>query len=158
MAADAPAPAGALPDSIASPTLRRLYRYWLDKHHAETLPGRRDIDPLEIPYALGWIVLLDVIESGADFRFRLYGSKVREFTKYDWTGRRWLELESQAWREDGYARLLTAVQTGLPRCSLRRIEWEHRSYAFESLILPLAADGKTVDQLMVGMVFTAAGA
>lgn len=157
MAADIPSPTGGLPDSISSPTLSRLYDYWRSKCKDGTLPARRDIDPLEMPYALGWIVLLEVIDGGADFRFRLYGSKVRDFTKYDWTGRRWLELESQAWREDGYARLLSVVRSGLPRSSLRYIEWEHRSYAFESLILPLAADGRTVDQMMVGMVFTASG-
>ena len=46
--------------SITDESLRRLYLYLDEKRGARAFPARRDIDPLDFPYLLGWILLLDV--------------------------------------------------------------------------------------------------
>lgn len=38
-----------MPLELSDPRLRRFYDYWQSKHRGECLPGRQDIDPLEIP-------------------------------------------------------------------------------------------------------------
>lgn len=40
------------------------------------LPNRRDIDPVDIPELLANIMLLDVVDGGTDFRYRLAGTAV----------------------------------------------------------------------------------
>jgi hypothetical protein len=69
--------------------LIQVHAYWESKRRpCGGLPGRADIDPLGMRYALGHLVLTDV-EAGDPPRFllRLVGSHVAERMGYDVTGR-----------------------------------------------------------------------
>ncbi|HVI90552.1 MAG TPA: PAS domain-containing protein [Dongiaceae bacterium] len=50
-------------------------RYW-QVIKTDRLPSRLDIDPIDIPDLLPNIMLLDVLEGGKDFRYRLAGTAV----------------------------------------------------------------------------------
>jgi hypothetical protein len=49
--------------------------YW-QAIKGDRLPSRHDIDPIDIPDLLANIMLLDVLESGKDFRYRLAGTEI----------------------------------------------------------------------------------
>src|SRR5579885_2176177 len=49
--------------------LVRLYRYWDAKRQGRPYPARRDIDPLDFPYVLGQMMLIDVAYDPLRFRF-----------------------------------------------------------------------------------------
>jgi hypothetical protein len=75
-------------DGFIMPHLRRraelcaLHGFWLDKklRASGRLPGRSSIRPEELKPWLGWINLLEVVDGGRDYVFRLYGSNIaREF-------------------------------------------------------------------------------
>lgn len=51
------------------------YNYW-SRLAADRLPKRSEIDPIAIQEALSNIMLLDVLEGGRDFRYRLAGGAV----------------------------------------------------------------------------------
>jgi hypothetical protein len=49
--------------------------YW-QAIKTDRLPSRHEIDPIDIPDLLPNIMLLDVLESGRDFRYRLAGTAI----------------------------------------------------------------------------------
>src|SRR3546814_12771432 len=54
-------------------------------------------------------MLLDILDGGADFRYRLYGSRIAERTGFDWTGRRLSEMSTNAFTGTFYAAVYRAV-------------------------------------------------
>jgi hypothetical protein len=80
---------------------RALYGYWRSRAHANPIPLRYDIDPVDIPHLLPSLSLLD---SGADLselRYRLAGTRVREIYGTEITGRTvfesGLQLKQEYW-------------------------------------------------------------
>src|SRR3546814_5878253 len=45
---------------LDKPALQQLYAYWDDKRAGRPYPTREDIDPLELKFILGCLLLLDV--------------------------------------------------------------------------------------------------
>ena len=54
--------------------LRRLLAYWLEKRGDRLFPAKAEIDPVEFPYILGYVTLVDVERDRRRYRFRLDGS------------------------------------------------------------------------------------
>lgn len=57
------------------PFFQPALQYW-QSLTGQGLPTRRDIDPVDIPDLLANVMLLDVLNDGADFRYRLAGTAV----------------------------------------------------------------------------------
>jgi hypothetical protein len=146
-------------DSFIPPDLRRraelcaLHRFWLDKKRRAggRLPRRSEIRPEDLKPWLGWVNLLEVVDGGRDFVFRLYGSNVaREFGR-DLTGRGVGDLPPE------HVPIVTApfarvIRERVPCASRHHILFEDgRSFVWERLILPLAEDGATVDILLIAL-------
>ncbi len=70
-------PSRELSDFLESEALLRLFEYWCSKRNGRLMPARRDIDPLEIPWALSKIFLID-FEPPDVFRYRLAGQEVSD--------------------------------------------------------------------------------
>ena len=72
------------------PELARFLDYWLDRRGDKAMPGRTDIDPMDIPDLLPGICLLEagnLASPTCKIRFRLAGTRLREMVGYDVTGR-----------------------------------------------------------------------
>jgi hypothetical protein len=69
-------PRDLLPDTAPGP-LHRFVAYWLDKAGDRRVPDFRDIDPVEIPWALRQLYVVRAVDGGSDFVYRLSGE---EFT------------------------------------------------------------------------------
>ena len=133
------------------PRVARLYRYWLSIHPAEGLPGRQHFDPVDVPELLPGIWLLDVQRKPFRLRYRLVGTAIVEAVGREVTGQ-WLDkahphLGGMAGFFERYRRAVEQKQPewrrGKPRI------WTHRDFGeIENLLLPLAADGATVDILI----------
>ena len=145
--------------AFEDPRLRRFYDYWLGKCRSGRLPARADIDPVEIPDLLPWIMLLDPVPGpkGYRFRMRLIGTGLVARAGRDATGYFYDEMLSKR----DVARFTTiyteVIKTGRPHhyhadIDISRLEGrEHLRY--ERLICPLATDGVTVDMLALIVVF-----
>jgi hypothetical protein len=71
-------------DPILGPALA----YWIQKRGNRPMPSRRDIDPTEIPRKiLPNLQLIDVVDGGARFRYRLVGTATVEAYGQDFTGK-----------------------------------------------------------------------
>lgn len=143
------------PENIQSRKLTELYEYWQRKHPApDLLPGRAQMDPLEIPALLPWLMLLDVGKRPEDIRYRLIGTRVVERIGKDLTGRCVGEGYWGDQSREILERYWKVVRTRVPEFSVRRVKGADGNWHdYEFLLLPLAADGVSVDMLLAGVGF-----
>ena len=73
------------PADFTDPRLPRLLDWWRGECGGEALPARA-IDPLALRFILGWLMIMEPLDGGADFRYRLYGSSIAEIMGRDLTG------------------------------------------------------------------------
>jgi len=139
-------------ESLAHPMHRDFYDFWRAIAPKQGLPGRHDSTPTDIPRLLPWMVLLDVdgLDIGRRFRIRLMGTGVVQRSGAESTGK-WLdEAVSGAQLKSLTAHLGAAVTDGEPVRYVNHSIIEGREHmVIDTLALPLAADGVTVDMLML---------
>jgi len=125
-----------------------LYEYWLRKGAGRAMPGRADIDPLDIPQLLANVFLMDVVPGPPQrFRFRLVGTRIAEL-EGEMTNKYLDEFVPNA---AGTALARHYEDTVEGRISVRRetLHWRKREYInYDVLLLPLSSDGRTVDMLV----------
>jgi hypothetical protein len=139
---------------------RRAFAYWRSKAPEGRLPGRSDIDPLEVPDLLPWLTLVDAIREGERLRLRcrLIGTEVVARFGRDITG---LYAE-EAYPADYLAKALETyaaiIESRCPNLSRHQIPIAGRDHAeYDRLILPLAEDGETVDMFLACFAFDVRG-
>lgn len=145
------------PDDLYCPRLQRLLGYWQAHRHGDALPGRDDVDPLELGWILGDLSLVEVHrgDGGLRFRFRLIGSRVAARFGFDATGR-WLEdFPGDTYRQHIGAAFAEVVARAGPFAERPNMVIDGMLHNYEILRLPLASDGRTVDMLMIGADFSA---
>jgi hypothetical protein len=151
------APQAALVADIAAnvrdPRLRRFYDYWMSKRGARRMPARRDIDPLEFPYLLGHLMLVDVLSDPQRFRVRLHGTNLVTRMHYDMTGRLLDDVPKPEWRTyvlDRCRGLAASGEALLLTNDLLLDGWTSR---YEALWLPFSDDGTHVNLLACAMIY-----
>ena len=85
---------------IKHPKLQQLYDYWSAKRGKRTMPSRADIDPLEMTFIIGNLILVDVIPgTPLGFRIRLHGTNLVERAHYELTGKMLDDLPQVQFRD-----------------------------------------------------------
>jgi hypothetical protein len=135
--------------------LRKLEAYWAGKCRPDGgLPCRADIDPIEMRFALGHVLLVDVERAPRPrFRHRLVGTHIVERAGYDATGRYLDEIpdtELAARVVESYERALATKQ---PVWQKLDDIVDGRSTKLELVRLPLASDGENVDMILSAAYF-----
>jgi hypothetical protein len=145
---------GGLSRVIKDEELSALYAYWRARCRPGALPGRQDIDPLDIPRLLKSVFLADVVGPERRVRYRLVGTEIVGRFGADFTGR---------YMDESVAEPLLGLLTRLywlvsstksaAYCeSTLRLDGK-QGVPICRLMLPLAADGTTVDLILGGHVF-----
>jgi hypothetical protein len=141
-----------LPADAVEPEFVTLYDYWRGKCRDGRLPGRRDIDPLDLPRTmLPNMLLLDVERGGAAprFRVRLAGTGFVALYGYEVTGRYFDELAPAAAVAPLMEALHAIVATREPRYLASPLTAPNKNFCWiKRFALPLAEDGETVDMVM----------
>ena len=140
------------PANLESPRLKRLYQDWQVRRRGRRMPARADFDILDLAYMLGDLNLLDVLRDPLRFRFRVHGTNATKRLGFDLTGRMVDDYPDPAYRDFANFHYRSIVEGRAPRRMLRDpfVTRDH-IIRWEGLILPLAADGETVDMLMGGL-------
>lgn len=139
------------------PVLRELLRYWHSKCGADgmdvRLPGRADLDPLELRGLLPHIYLIDVVrQSGTDrlqFRIRLLGERHVEVYGLGLVGKVIDDVFPPAVAAEFNRLYAAVVGRRAPLINrgqvswIRNKEWLH----YEGLHAPLSSDGSTIDAI-----------
>ncbi|HEV2302302.1 MAG TPA: PAS domain-containing protein [Stellaceae bacterium] len=141
---------------ITDPRLAEALAYWRRKCAGRAMPGRADIDPVEIPKLLPHVMLVDVLGPGR-YRYRLIGTENAIEHGINATG---LDLEDVLTGPDYRAHVLNlydecvAARRPLYSESLflspqSQIVERHTKVLF----MPLSEDGETVSIVFVIQVF-----
>lgn len=130
---------------------RPLFDYWEGRRAGRAAPGRRDIDPIDLPpLLLPHILLIDVEYSPLDFRYRLAGTASDSIHGQSLKGVRILDL-----RPEPFARILhgdlvrmtgdLAIQFTLLSFTNR----EGKTRRYRVLRLPLCNDAGRLEMILV---------
>lgn len=144
------------PEDLSAEPLRRLLDYWRARCRGDRLPARGDIDPLDLEFMLGHILLVDVVDTdGAPrrFRYRLVGTRLTERYGFDPTGEFVDQHPDPTFRRIALEAYGAIAAVPFAFAARRNTVMDNRIRRYETLILPLAADGFRVDMMMAGIRF-----
>ncbi len=146
-----PIESGMRPYDDAEPVLSAMYDFWLSKCRGGRLPGRRDMDMVEIPRAmLPLMMMLDVEKkagaAGRRFRYRLIGTQIAQYAGRDFTGHYLDEVIPPERAVELVASINATIDTRLPNTLASPYAFPNRDFNHvRRLFLPLATDGTQVD-------------
>lgn len=138
---------------LASPPQRTVLRYWSDLAGTRAMPAATEIDAVQMRSALGYVNLLDAIEQGEDFRYRVFGSTVAAVSGFDLTGQLASALKASPYIvEFGLASFRAALRRGEPLLTEHGPPATAFTLAWHRLILPLAdAEGAVMRLISVAV-------
>ena len=140
---------GQLEDS----RLQRLQSYWCEKTDNQDAASVTSIDPADMRYVLGYLMLMDVLESGYDFRYRLYGTLISERFGRDVTGKTVRQFGD---REYIVSFVLGAYQAVMerrqPLLTIHYPKNASETSSWTRLILPLRDETNEITRLLVGQI------
>lgn len=125
-----------------------LLALWRERRGGRAMPGRADIGPLDLRPWLGRTHLLEVIDGGADFLYRVHGTEIVRRIGVEMTGRRisdWGEPN----RTHAFAIYRAALAAGKPYLEARDENFENKVAGFLRLVLPLSDAGGRISHLLV---------
>ena len=137
---------------LESTGMRRFFEVWQQAgaSRGRSMPARADIDILEIGTYIGSLTLLEVVDGGADFRYRVSAEGASKLLGEDYTGQLLSETSRDQERID---RLMQRYR----RVVASKVPWYARTPAIpempvtytERLVVPLSEDGETVSMLLL---------
>lgn len=108
-------------DAIAAETLdertRSFWDFYRSLPRVDGLPSRASADALALRPWMGNLMILDPLDHGRDFTYRLYGSNIAEVSGFEMTGRRVSEFSSPTGQffMDNYRQCLVTREPVLTR-------------------------------------------
>jgi hypothetical protein len=134
------------------PKIRALYLYWAERRRARAMPGRADLDPMEIPKLLPYVFLIDVAaEDPTRLTYRVFGTGLVELFGYDFTGDPVGNGTLPEHLPEMRARYEHIIRERVPYFHRTRLRDRRNDFTdVERIILPLSRDGTHVDQI-IGM-------
>ena len=145
-------------EDLSAHVLRLLRRYWLDLPKASSgpfagLPLASAVDALDMPRVLGFLMLLDVVDDGADFVYRVYGSKISEVVGFDSTGKRVSETKPHPVTRQMFLAVYRAVyKSGRPIYTEHDPTMNIAVVTWNRLVLPLVDDQGRIIRILAGNV------
>ena len=148
---------GDVPDDC-HPQIRAFFEYWKRIHPATGLPGRQHFDPVDIPWLLPNIFMVDAPSDAIGFTFRLMGTRLVEFFGEDFTGQPFINAYVKAEESRAFKDLCDLFNDRLPRWRLGLASFvRNREHTIvERLYVPLAADSEHVD-IALGLMLAQIG-
>jgi hypothetical protein len=140
-------------EDLPAEPLRFLLADWQALAKGQVIPHLRDIDPVRLRPALGYIILLDTIEGSRDFMVRLYGSTIAEISGLDMTGKLLSEHRASAYTtEFAIAGSRAALNRRQPLYTTRKPVAADFTSQWPRLALPFVDDSGKATRLLVGTV------
>lgn len=143
---------GTLGQELIDRRLQRLYAYWDAKRGGRRFPTRSEVDPVDFPYILGYVTLVDVEFEPRRYFFRLDGSILVELSGMNYTGKYLDELPMEEYSDFIKQTYDTVVDSGAPYRYLKKGLFDRQVFSEETLILPLGNPQNPVDMLLVAVI------
>ena len=116
------------------------------------MPARADLNPAELAKILSKVMLVDVLTQAPHFRYRVFGTSIADWIRFDATGQTLDAIEPENYRKMLFATYMECVGARGPIA--HRVLWDTKEvpHRYKRLMMPLAADGKNVDMLLITSV------
>src|SRR5437588_5072375 len=121
---------------IASADLHRLYDDWRVRCRDGRLPARVDLDPADLAYLDGNLLLVDVLRAPLRFRYRLVGANLAARLPFDMTGRMVDEHPDAEFRRVALGVYTQVATAGRPIGVHRDVMLDKRVRRYDALHLP----------------------
>lgn len=140
-------------DQIEQGTLKFLLGYWSRLALSGAIPLASQIDPIEMRPALGYVMLLEVVDGGHDFRYRVFGTEIATVSEFDMTGRLLSEHQASAYIvEFAIAAYRAAFVRRDPVLTEHWPSRTRHTASWQRLVLPLANSSGAVVRFLAGTV------
>lgn len=135
--------------------VRAFAELWASRRRDGRLPSRADLPVEDLAPWFGRIVIMDAVDGGADFVYRLVGSGIARILGRDMTGRRVSEGDYQGRRDHVLRSFRLPLERRAPVFRRGRVEWKADTswLSYESVHCPLASDGETPDMTIGVQVY-----
>jgi hypothetical protein len=141
-------------ETLREPLMRSLHAYWNSRRSERLMPARADIDIADIPTLLQYVFLIDVLDGGLDFRFRVAGTHMRDVTGDEVTGQHVAEAFPEQFGTAVRQIWSRVIDSRRPVAGRGRLWVPGREHVtWEGVALPLAEAGGDVNMLLGGIVF-----
>jgi hypothetical protein len=139
------------PQSVEPLLLAGVRAYWTRKRDTRAQPRRQDIVPTEIKEWLPFVLLADVIDGGADFRYRLVGTRLQHFFSSAPTGNLMSGVLAP-FGEETVQKTLETYRSVVTLGEPLRIKGDGAWYGqqrkqFEAILTPLSDDGGAINMI-----------
>ena len=146
------------PDDIDNAIGRTAFAYWRMLRGTRELPARSELSPRKMQGILRNVVLLRVIDGGRDYEYRIVGEQFVWAYGVQFRDQRLSRIEAAAPEHGGRMRkMYEHVRTSAAPLAIRgwvgREIKSARFVYYESILLPFAEDGATVDHILVTSVY-----
>lgn len=145
-------------EDISEALLRQALAVWGEQKGAARFPPRDAMTPRAMAPFLRNIVLVRVVDGGKQYEFRIVGDAIVQVQGAAYQGMTLTQIDTKL---PGYGAALrfiydAVVAEGSARGYRGRIEQAPmgRAFAHETILLPLGADGATVDHILVVGVYS----
>jgi PAS domain-containing protein len=138
--------------AVSEPRLRRFYAYLEDKRAGRDFAARRDIDPLDFPYILGHVVLLDVLHDPFRLRYRIVGTGLAAWRGYDLQGKFVDDHPDPEYRQFVLARYRETVERRSATGGAYELFLDGKPRRYQSIRAPLSDDGTTINMIIAAFV------
>lgn len=137
---------------IAHRDLAALYAFWGSKRGQRAYPARRDFLPEEFRDWMGHIGIVEAEYDPQRFKVRLSGTFIVDYEGRDYTGKYLDDVVPPHDLDDVVAPYTRVIETGQPAYMvLEPGLWGLSTRHTHRVLLPCASDGKTIDQVIVGI-------
>ena len=137
---------------VTSDKLADILRIWKTISGERFAPRRDEVTPSRLRSLLPWTWFVEVIDGGADFRFRVAGDRIVEYLGGRHAGLLLSELRGPAFFELMHEifRYTVKYKRPIAHGPLRASHPNRASFEAEVLVLPLSDDGENVTALFGG--------
>jgi len=140
-------------DEAQTTPIRHLIRFFERRRSEGTGVPAAMLDPSEFRPALGYVNVVEPVDGGRDFRFRIFGTFVAAVTGRDLTGRLVSQIPASDYVVDhALACYRAAFARRLPLLSLRIPLGTEKTRRWERLVLPFVGPANAVSRLLIGVV------
>ena len=146
------------PDEIDNAAGRAAYAYWRMLKGGRAMPARAELSPRDMRGILRNVVLLRVLGGGTDYEYRIVGELFVWAYGLQFRDMRLSQIEAAAPEHGARMRkLYEHVRTSAEPLAFQgwvgREIPKSRFVYYESLLLPLADDGATVDHILIASFY-----
>lgn len=130
-----------------------LLRYWRGMPKVKGLPRFQDLDPIDITSTLGIVMLLEVLDTGDDYRYLIYGEEIAERFGRNMVGHRTSDIPTHPSVTALFlACYRVVIDTRRPILTEHSAPPQVSATSWRRLVMPLAGEVGQVERILVGNI------